>query len=174
MNEKYDFSTYYLVVSYKYVFNFLGNTDLLHLDETDLYKKRICEHHFVENDFTSYNKQHLKRSSIPQTFSAIEDDNLHVTLPTTMYKKKPNYSLSSPFVVVTKRKLSSSTNCSPSKMTFSPKETIHVLTPTTSHILPSSSTIASSPVITPRTRTLMHKMIDFPSSIKPKQLFTFL
>jgi len=162
----------YLVVSYKYVLNFLGNTDLLHLDETDLYKKRICEHHFVENDFTSSNKQNLKRSSIPQMFTAIEDNNLHVTLPTTMYKNKPNCSLSSPCVVVTKRKLSSPTNCSPSKMTSSPKETIHVVTPTTSHTLPSSSSFASTPNMTPRTRTLMHKMIDFPSSIKPKKLFS--
>ncbi|KAL4085131.1 hypothetical protein QTP88_027423 [Uroleucon formosanum] len=155
-----------------------GNTDLLHLDETDLYKKRICEHHFVETDFTSSNKRNLKRSSVPQLFTPVEDDILHVTSPKKTYKKKPMCSLLSPRVVVTKRKLSSPTNSSPSKinsplaMSLSPQETIHVLTPTASHELQSSSLIASTPDITPRTKTIMHKMIDFPSSIKPTKLFS--
>lgn len=57
-------------------------------------------------------------------------------------------------------------------MSLSPQETIHVLTPTASHELQSSSLIASTPDITPRTKTIMHKTIDFPSSIKPTKLFS--
>lgn len=57
-------------------------------------------------------------------------------------------------------------------MSLSPQETIHVLTPIKSHEAQSSSLIASTPDITPRTRTIMHKMIDFPSSIKPTKLFS--
>jgi len=111
-------------------------------------------------------------------FTAVEDDILRVTLPKTTYKNKQIFSPLSPCVVVTKRKLSSPTNCSPSKinsplaMSLSPQETIHVLTPIKSHELQSSSLIASTPDITPRTRTIMHKMIDFPSSIKPTKLFS--
>jgi len=169
-----------MVEGYKYLLNFLGNTDLLHLDEANLYKKRICEHYFVENDFTNSNKQSLKRSSIPQLFTAVEDDDLRVTLPKTTYKNKQICSSLSPCVVVTKRKLSSPTNCSPSKinsplaMPLSPQETIHVLTPIKSHELQSSSLIASTSDtdITPRTRTIMQKMIDFTSSIKPTKLFS--
>lgn len=57
-------------------------------------------------------------------------------------------------------------------MSLSPQETIHVLTPIKSHELQSSSLIASTPDITPRTRSIMHKMIDFPSSIQPTKLFS--
>lgn len=111
-------------------------------------------------------------------FTAVEDDILRVTTPTATYIKNQACLLKSPCVVVTKRKLSSPTNCSSSKiksplaMTLSPNETIHVLTPTTSNKLQSSSSIASTPDITPRTRTLMHQVIDFPSTIKPKKLFS--
>lgn len=76
-----------------------------------------------------------------------------------------------------KRKVSSPTNCSQSKinsplaMPFSLRK-LFMYYPTTSHNVQSSSSIASTPDITPRTRTVMHKIIDFPSSIKPKQLFS--
>lgn len=144
----------------------------MNLIQKTIYKKQICEHHFIENDYTNSNMQNLKRSSILQMYTAIKDDNLHVTLPTKTHKIKPNCSLSSPCVIVTKRKLSSPSNCSPSKITFTSEETIHVITPTTSHTLISSSSIASTPDITPRSKTLMHKIIDFPSPIKSKKLFS--
>lgn len=61
-------------------------------------------------------------------------------------------------------------------MTLSPNETIHFLTPTTSHNLQSLALNANTPDVTPKTRTLLHKIIDFPSTIepgiKPKKLFS--
>lgn len=155
---------------------FLGNTDLLHLNETDLYKKRICEHHFVKNNFTSSSQQKLKKSAVPQMFTVNEKDTLHVTTPTITYQKKQLCQLS-PCVVVTKRKLSTPTNSSlskmnsPFKMTLSPEKTIHVLTPSISQKLQSSFSTDNTPDITPRTKTIIQKAIDFPSPIKPKQLF---
>lgn len=109
-------------------------------------------------------------------FTAEEKDFLHVTTPTITYKKKQPCLLS-PCVVVTKRKLSSPTNSSPSKInspftiTLSPEKTIHVLTPSTSQKLQSSFSTANTPDITPRTKTIIQKVIDFPSLIKPKELF---
>lgn len=154
---------------------FLGNINLLDLDVADLYKMRICHHHFVQNDFTSSSKQRLKKSSVPQMFSVVEDNLLHVTTPTKTYKKTNSYLLS-PCAVASKRKVLSPTNYSPTTMTLSPNVTIHFLTPTTSHYLPSSASNANTPDVTPKTRTLLHKIIDFPSTtepgIKPKKLFS--
>lgn len=48
---------------------------------------RICEHHFEKNDFTSSNKQRLKKMSVPQMFSAEEEDILHVTTPKKNIRK---------------------------------------------------------------------------------------
>lgn len=129
---------------------------------------RICEHHFVENDFTSNNKRRLKKHTVPQMFTK-EEDTLHVITPTKKYTKKQ---LLSPVVVTKKNKLSQCKQDSPKLISLSPTETIHVLTPNTSQNVQSSSSISNTPDITPRTRTLMHKMIDFPSSLKPKKLFS--
>lgn len=154
---------------------FLGNKNLLHLDIADLYKMRICHHHFVQNDFTNSSKQRLNKFSVPQMFSVVEDNLLHVTTPTKTYKKTNSYLLS-PCAVASKRKVLSPTNYSPTTMTLSPNETIHFLTPTTSHYLPSSASNANTPDVTSKTRTLLHKIIDFPSTIepgiKPKKLFS--
>lgn len=61
-------------------------------------------------------------------------------------------------------------------MKVSSNETIHFLTTTSSQNLQSTSSNANSPDITPKTRSLIHKIIEFPSTIepgiKPKKLFS--
>lgn len=60
-------------------------------------------------------------------------------------------------------------------MTLNLNEAIHFLTPTTSHNLQSSVSNANTPDVTPKTRTLLYKVIDCSSTIepgiKPKKLF---
>jgi len=91
--------------------------------------------------------------SVPQMFSAEEEDILHVTTPKKTYEK---------------------TN--PTTLKVSSNETIHFLTPTSSQNLQSTFSNANSPDITPKTRSLIHKIIEFPSTIepgiKPKKLFS--
>lgn len=134
---------------------------------------RICEHHFLENDFTSCNKQRLKKLSVPQMYTKENDtDILHVTTPKKTYQNiQPN--ISSPCFIIEKRKLLSPTSLVPCKKNYSsaisPTDTIHILTPTTSGNLQTSSSAVSTPDVTPKTT---NKIIDFPASIKPKKLFS--
>lgn len=39
----------------------LGNSDLADLTQDELYKQHICGHHFLIEDFTSFNKCRLQK-----------------------------------------------------------------------------------------------------------------
>jgi len=41
---------------------YLGNSDLADLTQDELYKRHICGHHFLDENFTSYNRCRLKKS----------------------------------------------------------------------------------------------------------------
>ncbi|KAL4096889.1 hypothetical protein QTP88_021764 [Uroleucon formosanum] len=60
-----------------------GNISLIHLTPDDLYKKRLCMEHFINNDFINEKTKNLKKNAVPKKYE--EPQSIKVLTPTKTY-----------------------------------------------------------------------------------------
>jgi len=142
---------------------------LADLTQDELYKRHISGHHFLDENFTSINKCKLKKSSIPQPFVEIDNDDIPVNIPLKTYSTTKKFPSSPHQVIEIKRTQSTSTTsfCELTKR-------ILLLTPVKSTKFSSSQSNVSTPEMSPNTSSFFQSVskLSLTSSLKPIQLFT--
>lgn len=147
---------------------YLGNSDLADLTQDELYKRHICGHHFLDENFTSYNRCRLKKSSFPQPFVEIDSSAIPVNIPTKTYSAASKFPSSPHQVFEIERVQSTSTTsfCESTKR-------IRLITPVKSTKYSTSQSNVSTPEISPNTTSFFKSVSNLPltTALKPKQLF---